>query len=81
MQLQLSTNLLYMPDYDAEKSKYLPLINTLGRCNDFITTFADPRMQADAIHGKLKYMAQMVNSNFNPLIFAATNLKQRSQTH
>jgi hypothetical protein len=38
MQLQLSTNLLYLPDYDAEKSKY-GLINSLGRCNDFITTF------------------------------------------
>jgi hypothetical protein len=35
-----------MPDYDMEKHK----------CADFITTFEDPRLNVDSLHGKLKYM-------------------------
>lgn len=49
MQIQLSTNQLYLPDYDGEKA----------RCVDFITTFQDPKLKADSIHGKLKYMIEL----------------------
>jgi DNA replication licensing factor MCM7 len=46
--MQLQANQLYLPDYDAERT----------RCAEFITTFQDPRLK-DPIHGKLKYMAQL----------------------
>jgi len=38
-----------LPDYEAEKS----------RCVDFITTFEDPRLEADEQHAKFKYMKMM----------------------
>jgi hypothetical protein len=49
MQIQLATNQLYLPDYDGEKA----------RCLDFITTFQDPKLKPDSIHGKLKYMIEL----------------------
>ena len=29
------------------------------RCAEFITTYQDPKLQPDAIHGKIKYMIEM----------------------
>jgi len=49
MQISLPSNQLYLPDYEAEKS----------RCIDFITTFQDPRLPEDPIHSKLKYQILM----------------------
>lgn len=46
MQINLPVNQLYLPDYEAEKS----------RCVDFITTFEDPALEEDNVHHKLKYM-------------------------
>jgi len=39
----------YLPDYDGE----------INKCTDFITTFQDPSIKEDPIHGKLKYMATL----------------------
>ena len=61
MQLQLSNNQLYLPDYENEKSKSTSWNKVkLGRCTDFITTFTDPKLKNDSIHGKNKYMIEMV---------------------
>jgi hypothetical protein len=40
MQINLPVNQLYLPDYEAEKS----------RCVDFITTFEDPALEEDTVH-------------------------------
>lgn len=53
MQLQLQTNQLYLPDYEQEKA----------RCTDFMTTYTDPKLKSDAIHGKCKYMIEMVSNS------------------
>ncbi len=50
MQLQLNVNQLYLPNYDEEKSK----------CISFLTTFEDASITQDPIHGKQKYMIEMV---------------------
>ena len=54
MEISLPVNQLYLPDYETEKS----------RCTDFVTGFEDPTLPADAIHGKMKYMRQMVSLLF-----------------
>jgi hypothetical protein len=54
MQLQLGVNQLYIPNYDEEKSK----------CTNFLTTFEDASIEQDSIHGKQKYMIEMVTLSF-----------------
>ncbi|CAI2386669.1 unnamed protein product [Moneuplotes crassus] len=45
----------YRPNYDDERVK----------CEDFISQYEDPGMEADATHGKTKYMVQMQNISNN----------------
>ena len=35
----------------------------VDKCADFITTFEDPRLNQDSLHGKLKYMRLLVSEN------------------
>lgn len=55
MQLSLQKG-FYLPDYEAEKSTFILLISILDKCSEFISTFQDPSLKADPIHGKLKYL-------------------------
>jgi len=46
MQINLGPNNIYQPDYELEKK----------RCQEFISGYDDPRMEADPVHDKKKYM-------------------------
>lgn len=46
MQINLGTNNIYQPDYELERK----------RCSDFISTFEEPSLNIDQLHGKKKYM-------------------------
>jgi len=66
MQLSLKND-FYMPDYESEKSNYTHFHSSysfyfvyIDLCAEFITTFSDASLKEDPIHGKLKYMIQMV---------------------
>jgi len=54
MQLSLAKD-IYMPDYEAEKSN-LFIIHSIVKCIEFLTSFSDPSIPEDPIHGKHKYM-------------------------
>jgi len=83
MQISLPSNQLYLPDYEAEKSKCHPTktnIKLLGRCIDFITTFQDPRLPEDPIHSKLKYQILMVSPPPNYCLKMKTHLQKVDNT-
>ena len=67
MQIDLGTSNIYQPDYELERSKYLDFLANfslfyLERCSDFIAEFNDPRLTADPIHDKKKYMRLLVSN-------------------
>lgn len=59
MQLSLQKD-IYMPDYETEKGTYILFNILIAKCSEFLTTFVDPALEAGGIHGKLKYMHEMV---------------------